>query len=183
MTCAPVDHLAMVLDISSEIKEPPKPISAAKASSMPRFRPLAVRNRFTPSTLAVMLRTIMTAMLVARNSSTRFMCVWNAVECNRSGATVGQLQRGCGQAASAHRTRGTARRKTADADNRGRARSGARRAGQQRQLGFGQRGAGVARRTGAAGPRREARGSCRQQLLGKVGAGLWLRLGGFGRRR
>ncbi|MNT46334.1 hypothetical protein D3C72_1829680 [compost metagenome] len=43
MTWAPTDHLAMVLDISSEMNEPPKPISAANASSMPRLRPLAVR--------------------------------------------------------------------------------------------------------------------------------------------
>lgn len=43
MTCAPVDHLAMVFDISNEIKAPPKPISAANTSSMPRLRPLAVR--------------------------------------------------------------------------------------------------------------------------------------------
>jgi hypothetical protein len=75
MTWAPVDHLAMVLDISSEMNEPPKPISAANASSMPRLRPLAVRKRFTPSRLAVTLRTSMTARLVARNRKIRFMVV------------------------------------------------------------------------------------------------------------
>ena len=73
MTRAPVLHLAMVFDMSSEMKAPPKPITAAKASSMPRFRPLAVRKRLTPSRLATTLSTSMTARLVARKSRTRFM--------------------------------------------------------------------------------------------------------------
>ena len=33
MTCAPVDHLAMDLDISSEMNAPPKPNTADMASS------------------------------------------------------------------------------------------------------------------------------------------------------
>ena len=45
----PVLHLAMVFDISSEMKVPPKPITAAKTNSMPTFRPLAVRNLLTPA--------------------------------------------------------------------------------------------------------------------------------------
>ena len=43
ITRAPVLHLAIGLDINKEMKEPPKPISAAKASNMPKLSPLAVR--------------------------------------------------------------------------------------------------------------------------------------------
>ena len=35
MTCAPVDHLAACLDISSEMIEPVKPTTAENASSPP----------------------------------------------------------------------------------------------------------------------------------------------------
>jgi len=75
MTWAPVDHLAIDFDISKEMKAPPKPIKAAKASNIPKLRPLAVRNRFTPSKLAVMLNTSMTARLVSRKRMTRFMLI------------------------------------------------------------------------------------------------------------
>ena len=43
MTLAPVLHLAIGLLISSEMIAPPKPITAAKPSSRPRFRPCALR--------------------------------------------------------------------------------------------------------------------------------------------
>jgi len=43
MTRAPVDHFAMVFDIMSEMKAPPKPIRPENTSSMPRLRPLALR--------------------------------------------------------------------------------------------------------------------------------------------
>ena len=73
MTCAPVDHLAMGFEISSEKNEPTNPTTAEKTSSMPTLRPCSVMNRSTPSTDSVMDSTIITAMLVMRNSTTRFI--------------------------------------------------------------------------------------------------------------
>jgi hypothetical protein len=55
------------------MKAPPKPMMPAKTSSIPRLRPLAVRYRFTPSTLAAMDSTSITARLVKRNSTMRFI--------------------------------------------------------------------------------------------------------------
>ena len=43
MTCTPDVHLAIGLEISSEMIAPPKPMTKANPSSMPRLRPLAVR--------------------------------------------------------------------------------------------------------------------------------------------
>jgi hypothetical protein len=63
----------MVFDISSEMKAPPKPMTAAKTNNMPTFRPLAVRNLLTPSRLVATLRTSITARLVARKRTIRFM--------------------------------------------------------------------------------------------------------------
>jgi hypothetical protein len=72
-SCSRVVHLAIGLLISSEMKAPPKPITSAKPSSEVRFRPLAVRKRFSPSRLATMPSTATTAMLVSRNRMMRFM--------------------------------------------------------------------------------------------------------------
>ncbi len=44
MALAPVDHLAMVLDMNREMNAPPNPMIAAKASSIPRSSPLLVRK-------------------------------------------------------------------------------------------------------------------------------------------
>ena len=73
MTRAPVDHLAIGLDSSSEMKAPPKPIRPANISSLGRSRPFEVRKRFTPSRLAVMPSTSMMPRLVAINNRVRFM--------------------------------------------------------------------------------------------------------------
>jgi len=75
MTCAPVDHLAMGLEIRSEKNEPTKPTTAEKTSSMPTLRPCSVMNLSTPSTDSVMDNTIITAMLVMRNRTMRFIFV------------------------------------------------------------------------------------------------------------
>jgi hypothetical protein len=66
-------RLAMNLDMASEMKAPPKPNRAQNASRPPRFRPLAVSQRFRPSTWAVTDSSRTTAKLVARNSTMRFI--------------------------------------------------------------------------------------------------------------
>jgi hypothetical protein len=43
MTCTPMAFFADHLEMASEMKEPPKPMTAAKISSEVRFRPLALR--------------------------------------------------------------------------------------------------------------------------------------------
>ena len=73
MMTALVLHLAMGLLISSEMIAPPKPINKEKASNVPRFRPLEVRNLLTPNRLAVMPSTSITARLVRTNRTMRFM--------------------------------------------------------------------------------------------------------------
>ena len=73
MTCAPVDILAIHLLISKEMNAPPKPITAAKPSKAPRFKPLLVRKRFTPNKLATTPNTNITARLVTMNKKMRFM--------------------------------------------------------------------------------------------------------------
>ena len=73
MTCAPVDHLAMGLEISSEMKAPAKPTTSENTSSMGRLRPFALMNLSTPSTDSVTDSTSMIARLVTRNSTMRFM--------------------------------------------------------------------------------------------------------------
>jgi len=73
MTRAPVLHLAIGLLIRSEMMEPVKPTTSEKMASAWMSRPFAVRKRLTPSRLSVAVRTSMTATLVARNSTMRFM--------------------------------------------------------------------------------------------------------------
>ena len=73
MTRAPVLNRAMGLLISKEMMAPPKPMMKAKPSRAPRFRPLAVRKRLTPSRLATMPSTATTATLVNRNRTILFM--------------------------------------------------------------------------------------------------------------
>src|SRR4051812_43971148 len=70
---APVLHFAIVFDIASEMNEPPKPMTAENTSSIWRLRPSAVRKRSTPSTLTTTDSTSITARLVTRNSTIRFM--------------------------------------------------------------------------------------------------------------
>ncbi len=43
ITCTPMAILAIHFEISSEMKEPPKPRIAENTSSAPRFRPCCVR--------------------------------------------------------------------------------------------------------------------------------------------
>ncbi len=73
ITCAPVDHFAIVLDISSEMMEPVKPTISEKIISMPTSSPLAVRKRSMPNSRNVTDSTSNTARLVARNRKTRFI--------------------------------------------------------------------------------------------------------------
>src|SRR6266850_385100 len=73
MTCAPVDHSAICLEMRSDMKEPPKPISSENQSSDWRSRPFSVRNRSTPSTLAMTESSSTTARLVAMKRRMRFM--------------------------------------------------------------------------------------------------------------
>src|SRR5436309_14027848 len=73
ITCAPVDHLAIDLDIRREMMAPVKPTNAEKTSSPEGFSPLAASMRFSPSTLLMIDSTTITAMLVARNRMIRFM--------------------------------------------------------------------------------------------------------------
>jgi len=65
ITTAPVERLAIHLDSSSEMKEPPKPKIAAMTS-----RPL-IWLGLTPSNDITMLARIRTAKLVARNRAMR----------------------------------------------------------------------------------------------------------------
>ena len=73
MSWAPVDHLAMGLEISSAMKAPAKPTTSENTSSMGRLRPFALMNLSTPSTDSVTDSTSMIARLVTRNSTMRFM--------------------------------------------------------------------------------------------------------------
>jgi hypothetical protein len=73
ITWAPVDHLAMVFDMSSEMNAPVKPTTAENTTSMPTLSPPSARNRFTPSTLSVTESTSITARLVTRKRTMRFM--------------------------------------------------------------------------------------------------------------
>ena len=70
---APVLNLAIGLLISREKNAPPKPTTAAKPSSRPRFRPWAVKKRSTPSKLATMPNMITTARFVMTNRAIRFI--------------------------------------------------------------------------------------------------------------
>jgi len=75
MTRAPIDHFAMVLDRRSETIDPVKPTTAENTRSEPMFSPFAVRYRFTPRIDSVMDSTNITAMLVMRKSTIRFMAI------------------------------------------------------------------------------------------------------------
>ena len=73
ITCAPVLHLAICLEMSNEKIAPVKPTTAENASSIGRSSPVPVRKRLTPSKLVTTPNTSMTAMLVTRNRNTRFI--------------------------------------------------------------------------------------------------------------
>ena len=65
----------MNLDMASEIKEPPKPMTADMTSRACRFRstPFSARMPSIPSTWKTTLISTSTAALVARNSKIRIM--------------------------------------------------------------------------------------------------------------
>ena len=63
--CAPVCHLAIGLEMSNDMIAPAKPMIADKASSAPRFRPLASAICPRPRMFTNTAMTINTAMLVA----------------------------------------------------------------------------------------------------------------------
>src|SRR5450759_3976174 len=73
ITCARVDHFAIGFDINSEINEPPKPTTSENTSSALTLMPLSVRKRSTPSTLSTTDSTSITARLVSRNNTIRFI--------------------------------------------------------------------------------------------------------------
>jgi len=79
MTCAPTMRLALHFDMASEMKAPPMPKTAAKASRPPRLSPPSASIGSSPSSWTTMLSTIRIAKLVARKRTTRFMAgfsVW-----------------------------------------------------------------------------------------------------------
>src|SRR3569832_623102 len=73
ITCAPVDHLAIGLLISSEMMEPVKPTTSENTSNNKKKKPTQNRNQSTPSKDNTMLITAMTAMFVAMNRKFRFI--------------------------------------------------------------------------------------------------------------
>src|SRR5688572_22375085 len=73
MTCAPVDHLAIGFEISSEKIAPANPTTAENTSRAVTLIPSAVSHTFRPSTLMSTDSSSTTARLVARNSTMRFI--------------------------------------------------------------------------------------------------------------
>ena len=73
MTCTPELHLATGLLMSKEMKAPPKPMMRAKPNKAVKSKPLEVRKRLTPNTLATTPNTNTTARLVSTNKIMRFM--------------------------------------------------------------------------------------------------------------
>ncbi len=75
MTRTPIIRLAVHLDMASEIREPVKPTTAAKASSDPMSRPTpwASRIRSMPSRRRTTPNTTMMAIFVTRNRKMRFI--------------------------------------------------------------------------------------------------------------
>jgi hypothetical protein len=73
ITLAPVLHLAMVFDIHNEMKDPPKPMSRAKNSSLPKSRPLPAKNLCAPVSVLTIPSTSMIARLVPTSNMIRFM--------------------------------------------------------------------------------------------------------------
>src|SRR2546426_5983559 len=88
MMCAPVDHSAICLEMRSDMNEPPKPINSENHRSDSRSRPFCVRNRSTPSTLAITDRSRTTAKLVARKRTMRF--IGSVSACEKSAARWGR---------------------------------------------------------------------------------------------
>jgi len=72
MTRAPVERLAMNLDMASEISAPPKPRIAANTSRPPMSCPVLARYWSMPSRRIETDSTARTARLVARNRKIRF---------------------------------------------------------------------------------------------------------------
>ncbi len=73
ITSAPIKRLAIHFDIASDMKEPPKPNTAANASKLVIFKPFLSRKLPTPSRLATILKITSTAILVARNNKILFI--------------------------------------------------------------------------------------------------------------
>ena len=73
MTWTPELHLATGLLMSKEMKAPPKPMMRAKPNKAVKSKPLGVRKRLTPKTLATTPNTSTTAKLVKTNKIIRFM--------------------------------------------------------------------------------------------------------------
>src|SRR5580765_826670 len=73
ITRAPVENLAIGLEMRSEMIEPVKPTTAENTSRPERLRPSAVRKRSSPSTLTMIEMTARTATLVSRKRTIRFI--------------------------------------------------------------------------------------------------------------
>src|SRR5688572_6266149 len=73
MTCAPVVHLAIGLEMASEMNAPPKPMRPAKIARLATLSPLSARKRSAPRRDAVMVSTTITAMLVTISRKMRFI--------------------------------------------------------------------------------------------------------------
>ena len=73
ITSAPVDALATHFDIKSEMNDPPMPNTKAKPNRTGRLSPERLMKVFSPSRFTTTPSTSMTARLVSRNNTTRFM--------------------------------------------------------------------------------------------------------------
>src|SRR5512132_313953 len=73
ITCAPVVHLAIDFDISSEMIAPVKPTTSEKTRSCPYAKPCAASAWSRPKSFSTTDSTTTTARLVARNRMIRFM--------------------------------------------------------------------------------------------------------------
>ncbi len=75
ITSAPVMRLTIHLEMSSEINDPPKPITPEKITSASMFKSelFSANMLSTPSSLKVMLSTNIMAILVIRNKKIRFI--------------------------------------------------------------------------------------------------------------
>src|SRR6185436_19521961 len=73
MTCAPVDHLAIGFEISSEKIAPANPTTAENTSRPVTLIPSALSQVLRPSTLMITDSSSTTARLVARNRTMRFI--------------------------------------------------------------------------------------------------------------
>ncbi len=73
MTRAPVNTFAIVFDSSSEMIDPPKPMTIENTTSAGTLSPVPASIRSNPSSESVTERTSPTARFVSRKRTMRFM--------------------------------------------------------------------------------------------------------------